>query len=37
MYREVLSIIKQHGHSAYLVGGSVRDMIMGKSPGDYDI
>ena len=37
MYREVLSIIKQNGHCAYLVGGSVRDMLMGKKNGDYDI
>ena len=25
------------GHSAYLVGGCVRDALMGRTPGDYDL
>ncbi len=37
---DALSIIfhlKEHGHTAYLVGGSVRDLLLGKTPKDYDI
>ena len=25
-------VFLEHGHSAYLVGGAVRDMLMGKKP-----
>ena len=25
------------GHQAYIVGGSVRDVLLGKQPDDYDI
>ena len=34
---EVLNILKQNGYSAYLVGGCVRDLCLGKEPKDYDI
>ncbi len=37
---DALSIIfhlKEQGHDAFLVGGSVRDLMMGKKPKDYDI
>lgn len=37
---DALSIIKKlkdAGHSAYLVGGSVRDLLVKKTPKDYDI
>lgn len=27
----------QNGHEAYLVGGAVRDLILGRKPKDYDI
>ncbi len=37
MYREVLEIIQHAGYECYLVGGSVRDMLMGVKTGDYDI
>ena len=37
MYREVLEIIRREGCEGYLVGGSVRDMIMGMQTADYDI
>ncbi len=37
MYREVLEIIRREGYEGYLVGGSVRDMIMGMQTADYDI
>ncbi|MDD7127010.1 hypothetical protein, partial [Treponema porcinum] len=30
-------ILEQHGYSAYLVGGAVRDMLMGKTPSDWDV
>jgi tRNA nucleotidyltransferase (CCA-adding enzyme) len=34
--RMVSAILKHAGHEAYLVGGCVRDRIMGKIPNDYD-
>ena len=27
----------EHGYEAYLVGGCVRDMLLGREPGDWDI
>ncbi len=33
----VLDTLKNNGYDAYLVGGCVRDSIMGKIPNDYDI
>lgn len=30
-------VFLEHGHSAYLVGGAVRDMLMGKEAHDWDI
>lgn len=33
----VLAQIQQGGHQAFIVGGSVRDMIMGTEPHDIDI
>ncbi len=35
--QKVLQKIKQAGHEAFLVGGCVRDMVMGRVPADYDI
>jgi putative nucleotidyltransferase with HDIG domain len=29
--------LREHGFSAYLVGGCVRDLILGREPADYDI
>ncbi len=37
---KAISIVKrlrQEGHEAYLAGGCVRDMLLAKSPQDYDI
>lgn len=34
---KVLSVIKDAGYEAYIAGGAVRDLIMGKTPNDYDI
>ncbi len=33
----IISIINNNGYEAYLVGGCVRDMIMVRSPEDWDI
>lgn len=33
----ILNTLMQHGHQAYIVGGCVRDVILGKEPGDWDI
>lgn len=32
-----LELIEKHGFEAYLVGGCVRDFVMGKIPHDFDI
>ncbi len=40
MDREALKVLyrlKDHGFIAYLVGGSVRDLLIGKTPKDFDI
>jgi poly(A) polymerase len=34
---EILETLERHGHSAYLVGGCVRDLLLGREPADYDI
>ena len=33
----ILARLEQAGHGAYLVGGSVRDFVMGADPKDWDI
>lgn len=35
--KKALELLKKDGHEAYVVGGSVRDMIMGVQVNDYDI
>ena len=35
--RDILDRLKSEGYSAYIAGGAVRDLIMGKTPHDYDI
>lgn len=35
--RQVLTSLQARGHSAYLVGGCVRDMILGVHPQDWDV
>src|SRR5579883_596917 len=39
--RELANIIcdrlRRQGHQAYLVGGCVRDLVMGRKPADYDV
>jgi len=34
---KVLSRLRSSGHEAYLVGGSVRDLLLGEHPKDFDI
>jgi Poly A polymerase head domain/Probable RNA and SrmB- binding site of polymerase A len=34
---KVLYRLKNHGHTAYLVGGGVRDLLLGRKPKDFDI
>src|SRR5436305_4083596 len=34
---EIVRRLRQKGHSAYLVGGCVRDLLLGKEPADYDV
>ena len=34
---KILNTLREHGFTAFLVGGCVRDMLMGSEPGDYDI
>ena len=29
--------LREHGHEAYLVGGCVRDLLLGREPADYDV
>ena len=33
----VIHRLQQNGHIAYLVGGSVRDLLLGRQPKDFDI
>src|SRR3954462_3545259 len=34
---KVLYRLRQYEHTAYLVGGSVRDLLLGRRPKDFDI
>ena len=33
----VLDVLHRAGYEAYIVGGCVRDHLMGRTPGDYDV
>jgi len=33
----VVRTLREHGHQAYLVGGCVRDLLLGRRPADYDV
>jgi poly(A) polymerase len=33
----IVEILRQHGFQAYLVGGCVRDLLLGRQPKDYDV
>jgi len=34
---KVLYRLARHGHKAYLVGGGVRDLLLGRTPKDFDV
>lgn len=34
---KILRRLRRHGHEAYLVGGGVRDLLLGRTPKDFDI
>ena len=34
---EIMSVIKEYGATSYIVGGCVRDSILGREPHDWDI
>ncbi|MCP3060636.1 polynucleotide adenylyltransferase PcnB [Myxococcus sp. K38C18041901] len=34
---KVVLRLHQHGHQAYLVGGCVRDLLLGRKPKDFDV
>src|SRR6266496_3150811 len=34
---DVVRTLRQAGHQAYLVGGCVRDLLLGREPADYDV
>jgi poly(A) polymerase len=33
----IIHVLRDQGHSAYLVGGCVRDLLLGREPADYDV
>jgi poly(A) polymerase len=33
----IIRTLRQHGFQAYLVGGCVRDLLLGREPKDYDV
>jgi poly(A) polymerase len=33
----IVETLRKHGHQAYLVGGCVRDLLLGRQPADYDV
>ena len=33
----IVETLRQHGFQAYLVGGCVRDLLLGREPKDYDV
>lgn len=35
--QEIMSVIKEYGANSYVVGGCVRDSILGRDPHDWDI
>lgn len=35
--RSIIDRLRAAGHSAYLVGGCVRDLLLGRTPNDFDV
>src|SRR5438309_5201711 len=34
---QICATLRRNGHQAYLVGGCVRDLLLGRDPSDYDV
>ncbi len=34
---QIIRTLRAHNHQAYLVGGCVRDLLLGREPADYDV
>ena len=34
---EIIKTLRKAGHEAYLAGGCVRDLLLGREPEDYDV
>ena len=34
---EIVRTLREHGYQSYLVGGCVRDLLLGREPADYDV
>ncbi|MDR2689155.1 MAG: polynucleotide adenylyltransferase PcnB [Azoarcus sp.] len=34
---KVCAVLQEHGHAAYIVGGAVRDLLIGHTPKDHDV
>jgi poly(A) polymerase len=34
---EIVRALREHGYQSYLVGGCVRDLLLGREPADYDV
>jgi poly(A) polymerase len=34
---KVTQTLQEHGHAAFVVGGAVRDLLLGRDPKDYDV
>ena len=35
--QQIIKTLQSHGYEAYAVGGCVRDSLLGRTPGDWDI
>jgi putative nucleotidyltransferase with HDIG domain len=35
--RRIVANLRERGHQAWLVGGCVRDLLLGRTPADYDV
>lgn len=35
--RDIIERLNEHGYEAYVVGGCVRDRLIGREPNDWDI
>jgi len=35
--KRILKALEEHGHEAHCVGGCVRDSLLGREPGDWDV